>query len=323
MNTNFILESNNLLSFFNEFRKHNILFNDLLKMINKNKTLLDKVLFLLNINNELFYEILKVIKKNYVGNDRPLTYCFEYNLILILHVKNNLNNWSILQSLIICHNNYKSVYNQFCRWSKTGVFVKAYENNINDNISKINLNKTGIIDATSISNKYGSESVTINPEYKKKNVTKMSVLIIDKIIVGTTDFKTNDKEVKLKNKIFNIKTFEHDSKTIQRTVDNVNKKIIIDIIVADGGYKTNLVTSKNNKKIKIITPNRKNQINKLITAGDKEQLKKRYQVENVLGSLKMNNERIMLRKDRKNISFYSWFNIALLEHNIKILKKRL
>ena len=318
MNTNFILESNNLLSFFNEFRKHNILFNDLLKMINKNKTLLDKVLFLLNINNELFYEILKVIKKNYVGNDRPLTYCFEYNLILILHVKNNLNNWSILQSLIICHNNYKSVYNQFCRWSKTGVFVKAYENNINDNISKINLNKTGIIDATSISNKYGSESVTINPEYKKKNVTKMSVLIIDKIIVGTTDFKTNDKEVKLKNKIFNIKTFEHDSKTIQRTVDNVNKKIIIDIIVADGGYKTNLVTSKNNKKIKIITPNRKNQINKLITAGDKEQLKKRYQVENVLGSLKMNNERIMLRKDRKNISFYSWFNIALLEHNIKI-----
>ena len=57
MNTNFILESNNLLSFFNEFRKHNILFNDLLKMINKNKTLLDKVLFLLNINNELFYEI--------------------------------------------------------------------------------------------------------------------------------------------------------------------------------------------------------------------------------------------------------------------------
>ena len=28
----------------------------------------------------------------------------------------------------------------------------------------------------------------------------------------------------------------------------------------------------------------------------------------------------MLRKDRKNISFDSWFNIALLEHNIKIFK---
>ena len=323
MNTNFILESTNLLSFFNEFRKQNILFNDLLKVINKNKILLDKVLFLLNINNELFYEILKVIKKNYIGNDRPLTYCFEYNLILILHVKNNLNNWSILQSLIICHNPYKSVYGQFRRWSKVGVFLKAFENNINDNISKINLNKTGIIDATSVSNKYGSESVTINPEYKKKNVTKMSVLIIDKIIVGTTHFKTNKKEVTLKNKVLNIKTFEHDSKTIQRTVDNVNKNIILDIIIADGGYKTNLTTLKNNKKIKIITPNRKNQKNKLNTVDDKELLKKRYQVENVLGSIKMNNERIMLRKDRKNISFDSWFNIALLEHNIKILKKRL
>ena len=29
-------------------------------MINQNKTLLDKILILLNINNELFYEILKV-----------------------------------------------------------------------------------------------------------------------------------------------------------------------------------------------------------------------------------------------------------------------
>ena len=62
--------------------------------------------------------------------------------------------------------------------------------------------------------------------------------------MGTTHFKTNDKEVILKNTIFNIKTFEHDSKTIQRIVDNVNKKIIIDIIVADGRYKTNLVTPK-------------------------------------------------------------------------------
>ena len=82
--------------------------------------------------------------------------------------------------------------------------------------------------------------------------------------------------------------------------------------------KQTLLPPKNNKKIKIITPNRKNQINKLITTGYKELLKKRYQVENVLGSLKMNNERIMLRKDRKNISFYYWFNMALLEHNIKI-----
>ena len=35
-----------------------------------------------------------------------------------------------------------------------GIFIKAYENNINDNILKINLEKIGTTDATSISNKY-------------------------------------------------------------------------------------------------------------------------------------------------------------------------
>ena len=110
MNIDFILESKNLLSFYNEFKKNNIIFNDLLKVIKNNKIILDKILSLLDINNELFYEILKVIKKKNIGNDRPLTYCYEYNLILILHVKNNLNNWKILQSLTICHNNYKSIF---------------------------------------------------------------------------------------------------------------------------------------------------------------------------------------------------------------------
>ena len=48
-----------------------------------------------------------------------------------------------------------------------------------------------------------------------------------------------------------------------QTVDNVNKNIIIDIKVEDGIYKTNHLTLKNKEKNKIITPNRKNQINKL------------------------------------------------------------
>ena len=34
----------------------------------------------------------------------------------------------------------------------------------------------------------------------------------------------------------------------------------------------------------------------------------------------MNNERIMLRKDRKILSFMSWFYIACIEHNLRIIK---
>lgn len=51
----------------------------------------------------------------------------------------------------------------------------------------------------------------------------------------------------------------------------------------------------------------------------KKDLNIRYRVENVFSSLKMNNERIMLRKDRKIENFMSWFYIGCLEHNIKIL----
>ena len=76
---------------------------------------MNKLLTLLNINITLFYELLKIILSKYIGNDRHFIYYFKYNVILILHVKNNLNNWKILQSLFICHNNYKSIYNQFLR----------------------------------------------------------------------------------------------------------------------------------------------------------------------------------------------------------------
>lgn len=34
----------------------------------------------------------------------------------------------------------------------------------------------GVIDATSINNKYGSENIVINPEYKKKKETKLLII---------------------------------------------------------------------------------------------------------------------------------------------------
>jgi len=33
-----------------------------------------------------------------------------------------------------------------------------------------------LIDATSINNKYGSEYIVINPEYRKKKITKLSII---------------------------------------------------------------------------------------------------------------------------------------------------
>lgn len=319
IDTKFIEDSNTLFEFLNYFRKFDFNFNELLKNIRNNKNKMLKVLQLLNINNILFYELYEIIYNKSKYNDRIVTYCIEYYLILILYVKNNLNNWSILQTLILCCSPYKSIYNQFLRWSKKDLFYDAFYNNIAKNIKFIN--NTQIIDATSCSNKYGSENVTINPEYKKKKVTKVSLLCDEhKIITSVSLFEIKTTSKKFKNE--NIKTFVHDSKTIQKTVNNVNELINIKNIIGDGGYKTQDLIKQNDKKIKIITPNRKNQKNNLNNNDDKQMLKKRYKIENVICSIKMNNERFFLRKDRKIKNFMSWLYIACLDHNIKILKKK-
>ena len=49
----------------------------------------------------------------------------------------------------------------------------------------------------------------------------------------------------------------------------------------------------------------------------------RFRVKNVFSPLKLNNERIMLRKDRCLTMFLSWFYIGCLEHNIKINTKEI
>lgn len=318
INDEFINTSLTLIKFFELLRTEQIKFNDMLLNIRNDKNKMSIILKLLNINIIFFYELMDILLKKYIFSERIFKYTIEYNLILILQVKNNLNNWKILQSLILCHNNYKSIYNQFLRWSKKKYFKLAFDNYLNNNKEKINKEKTQIIDATVCSNKYGSENVTINPEYKKKKVTKISLLCdTNKVITSICSFNLKVKETKFKNK--NIVSFVHDSKVIQKTINSGNKNIEINKIIGDGGYKTKNMIFSNKKEIKIITPDRKNQKNKLNNEQDKKDLTIRYRVENVFSSLKMNNERIMLRKDRKIENFMSWFYIGCLEHNIKIL----
>ena len=58
---------------------------------------------------------------------------------------------------------YKTIYNKFCLWTLQDIFKNAfynYKTMVNTNLL--------LIDATSINNKYGSENIVINVEYKKK-----------------------------------------------------------------------------------------------------------------------------------------------------------
>ena len=177
-----------------------------------------------------------------------------------------------------------------------------------------------LIDASSFSNKYGSENVTINSEYTKKNITKLSLITTKQgAILSIKPFEVNNKKIMYNNKEKIIKTTVHDSKTIQKSVDLIKNNIEILNIVGDKGYKTSNVITKNNKKINIRTPNKKKQKKNLNTKESNLKMKGRYKIENVFGIIKMNNERIMLRKDKTLINFIGWVYIASLENNLKFL----
>jgi hypothetical protein len=85
----------------------------------------------------------------------------------------------------------KSIYNEFNKWTlwsetcrvktKDNVFEQAFYKFINDKyfkISKVKKDKNInlFIDVTKIANSLGSEGIAINGEYKKKNVTHLSVI---------------------------------------------------------------------------------------------------------------------------------------------------
>ena len=72
-----------------------------------------------------------------------------------------------------------------------------------------------LIDATSINNKYDSECIVINPEYKKKKITKLSV-------VSNKDNFIHSVEVfEIKNENEKYNTSIHDVKMINKSLNKV------------------------------------------------------------------------------------------------------
>jgi hypothetical protein len=119
---------------------------------------------------------------------------------------------------------------------------------------KINL----FIDVTKISNKAGSENIGINSEYKKKNVTSLSVICDDnKLPLSAVPVKTN---------LYKTKTGKHtisyDITSVQRTSDQIPfdlpKSALVNII-GNKGYVSSKKYNVFNKKINITHPKRKNQ----------------------------------------------------------------
>ena len=119
-------------------------------------------------------EINKINKSRHPKYIKKIKYNDEYYLIMIYYMLNDVNNWKFLSNLKLYKSNYKyhykTIYNKFRLWTSLNVFENAFKNY--NTTYKTNLL---LIDATSNVNKYGSEYVVMNPEYRKKNVTKLSL----------------------------------------------------------------------------------------------------------------------------------------------------
>ena len=195
------------------------------------------------------------LNKNIDRNRYKVKYSNEYYLNFIFYVLNDINKWSFIVNLKGYDSkfkfHYKTIYNKFLFWSKNNIFKNAFYNYF----FKKNTNLL-LIDATSINNKYGSECIIINPEYKKKKITKLS-------IVSNKDNFIHSVEVfEIKNSNDKYKTSVHDVKMINKSLNKVivkNESKYFNLL-GDKAYKTKENHKLNKKNIKVITPNKSNAV---------------------------------------------------------------
>ena len=115
---------------------------------------------------------------------------------------NKNNQWSSLKYNFFyvhtCKNHYKSIYKKFLLYTKNKIFEKVFIDSCNNKC--VSSNNNLLIDACSFSNKYGSENVSVNCEYTKKNCTKISFITnTDKMFLSVTPFDINNKEINYDN----------------------------------------------------------------------------------------------------------------------------
>lgn len=266
---------------------------------------------LLNEVNELYKDRHKKYKNKY---------SYEYYINMMLFLLKDVNNWSFLKNVNGYGNNnneipkyhYVTIKNKFNEWSKKGVFENTFKKykNINNNTNLL------YIDSTSIYNLRGYENIVINPENKKKKITKLSIISTKNGFITSIEPFINKQT--LKN---GSKTCVHDVKMINKTlenINNVNNKSKNFYLIADKAYKNKEKINLNNKPIKIITPDKKNAIKKN-TKFENKKLKKRIIIEHCNLNLKR-YERVMLRKEKKIKTYLSWVYISSLINNIRVNK---
>lgn len=322
-------------------------FNEFIKLIKLKEVdsvgILKKLFKKADINTDLFFIVILEIEK--LKGDYKTHYCNEYKLFMILQLVDNINKWKSLQLLSFysplkgTKKHYETLRTQFQRWCNKKIFKNAldsvipYENTLfkdkqltntsdqfTDEIYIIDVLKDYFIDSSNVANLRGSENLIINPELKKKKITKVTEISdIDGFVMSVSFNIPLHKEIIYHGKKIVINTAKNDSKCIDEAIKDINPNIdmINDNInlIGDKSYKT----TEKIENINIITPNKKNQKNKLINRHSSSKLHYRHIVENSFNGWK-HKERINLRKDKKINNFKGWVYLSVLNHNLNINK---
>jgi hypothetical protein len=234
---------------FNEYiTKNNIYFYEFISIAKNHKLVLKKIINMLKIDYSFFIKAIHIINKNFKITKHHIVYHHEYYLILILQLLNNHNQWITLKLNILANNpnkfHYKTIHKKFLLYTNYNIFKKVF---YNTTINKpcINNNTDLLIDASMISNKLGSENVTVNCEYTKKNCTKLSFISnSDKILLSITPYDVNNKEIDYneinqnKNDKDNLKKIKKDkikelkkeNKELKKKFKKMLKTGIIDVL---------------------------------------------------------------------------------------------
>ena len=191
---------------------------------------------------------------------RCRVYTYEYFLKYFKLMLNDINNWRSLQHLkdypLDSYYHYKYVNQVFNLWASKDIFKKAYIALLSETYFKLKSIKksnylTLFIDSTFIINKYGVDNVHFNPEYRKKNVSKLSIICDDNNnVLSSVPIKRKDKT--FKSDITSV------SKTINNLLINVPNSVNVNLI-GDKGYVCNRKFKIGNKHVRIITRKKKGQ----------------------------------------------------------------
>ena len=270
-----------------------------------------------NIEKTFDKYIINQVNKKF-HHYREHKYTDEYCITMFKEMLNDVVKWKSLQKLSAYKGDtpyhYKYLNAVFNKWSKNGIFTDAYTEMLNNEYYKLKHIKNSktiklFIDCSFIYNIYGVNCKAINPEYRKKKCTKISIIADEQNNIISVDY---DKTHLSKT---NKPAFCHDIKLVQKNLDNMFIKLPknkITKLCGDKGYVgRKMYKLNNNKRIKIISPKRKNQKIKN-TKMSLNIIKKRSSIERSLSFIKKYN-RVVVRKDKSIENYMGFIFLVLID----------